>query len=320
MKVLFHSNQLGLRGTEVALYDYALFNRALLGHESEIVTRKDAPWSHPAAIEKFRKEFTIHFYEDLAELDGIAERAKADVFYAQKSGENDGVFCSSVKSCMHAVFLHHDPHGDVYAYISQWLSQELTGGRAPWVPYMLNNPSVDTDLRQELGIPRSALVFGRHGGADTFDLPFVHKAVHQVARRRRDVYFLFMNTDPLKRPFLMGDRRNIVYLESTADLERKVAFVNTCDAMLHARERGETFGLAVAEFSARNKPVITYRHSRERAHIEVLGDTGLYYGDRRELVDLLMDFKPDPSRSFDRYSETYAPENVMKRFDEVFLR
>ena len=37
----------------------------------------------------------------------------------------------------------------------------------------------------------------------------------------------------------------------------KEAFYRTCDAMLHARRDGETFGLAVAEFSVRNKPVIT---------------------------------------------------------------
>ena len=40
------------------------------------------------------------------------------------------------------------------------------------------------------------------------------------------------------------------------DLNYKVKFINTCDAMIHARAMGETFGLAVAEFSKKNKPVI----------------------------------------------------------------
>ncbi len=30
MKIAFHSNQLGLRGTDVALYDYAFYNREVL--------------------------------------------------------------------------------------------------------------------------------------------------------------------------------------------------------------------------------------------------------------------------------------------------
>jgi uridine kinase/ribulose-5-phosphate 4-epimerase/fuculose-1-phosphate aldolase len=36
--------------------------------------------------------------------------------------------------------------------------------------------------------------------------------------------------------------------------------------MLHARKVGESFGLAPAEFSIRNKPVITYANSIERSH------------------------------------------------------
>ncbi len=39
MKVAFHTNSLSLRGTEIALYDYALHNQTLLGHESVIFHR-----------------------------------------------------------------------------------------------------------------------------------------------------------------------------------------------------------------------------------------------------------------------------------------
>lgn len=35
MKIAFHSNQLGIRGTEASLYDYALGNRAGNGIELE---------------------------------------------------------------------------------------------------------------------------------------------------------------------------------------------------------------------------------------------------------------------------------------------
>ena len=56
-------------------------------------------------------------------------------------------------------------------------------------------------------------------------------------------------------------------------------FFATCDAMLHAREEGETFGMAVAEFSLRNKPVITYNGSGQydNAHVRMLGSKALLY-------------------------------------------
>ena len=37
--------------------------------------------------------------------------------------------------------------------------------------------------------------------------------------------------------------------------------------MIHGRSDGETFGLAVAEFSVANKPVITYSESKDREHL-----------------------------------------------------
>ena len=36
MNIVFHSNQLSLRGTEVAIYDYARYNEEYLGNNSII--------------------------------------------------------------------------------------------------------------------------------------------------------------------------------------------------------------------------------------------------------------------------------------------
>ena len=77
---------------------------------------------------------------------------------------------------------------------------------------------------------------------------------------------MFMNQDPF------CDIDNVLFIEGTTDQEQKVAFINTCDVMIHARERGETFGLAIAEFSSQNKPIITYSLSPERCHIDILGN------------------------------------------------
>jgi hypothetical protein len=47
----------------------------------------------------------------------------------------------------------------------------------------------------------------------------------------------------------------IKFLPGTYDLEEKSAFVNACDAMIHARSGGETFGLAISEFALENKKI-----------------------------------------------------------------
>ena len=194
MKILFHSNQLALRGTEIALYDYAYYNE-LYFHNVSVVATKRAGNHHPGVMEKFTKQFKVIFYDDLAELEQFAIDDKIDIFYAIKSGENDGVILQNAKNCIHAVFKHRDFHGDVYAYVSEWLSKEMTGGQKPYVPHIIDLPKVDGNLRLQLGIPDEALVFGRYGGEDTFDLPFVKRLIYEIAKKREDIYFLFMNTD-----------------------------------------------------------------------------------------------------------------------------
>ena len=37
-KIAFHSNQLCIRGTEVALFDYAHYNETILGNKSYIIS------------------------------------------------------------------------------------------------------------------------------------------------------------------------------------------------------------------------------------------------------------------------------------------
>ncbi len=322
MRIAFHVFGFGLRGTEVATYDYAYFNQELLGNDSVIIAPASSRAPHPDVFAKFARRFKILFYDGRDDLARKLDEAKADVFYCLKGGYNDGISADNVKTCVHAVFRSTDFHGHVYAYISQWPAREMTGGGKPFVPHVVHLPDLAADMRQSLGIPRSALVFGRYGGEGTFNIRFAHDVVRSIARRRPDIYFLFMNTRPVLRSRFVRlplRRDNIVYLPSTADLHAKTCFINTCDAMLHARADGETFGLAVAEFSIRNKPVLTYSGSEDQAHIEMLGEKGLLYSDAEGLGHLIENFRPDSTADWDTYSRHYGPAPVMAQFKKVFL-
>jgi hypothetical protein len=45
------------------------------------------------------------------------------LFIGFKAGLYDGKLVKNVKNLVHSVFKHNDVHGEVYAYISKWLSQ-----------------------------------------------------------------------------------------------------------------------------------------------------------------------------------------------------
>jgi hypothetical protein len=180
---------------------------------------------------------------------------------------------------------------------------------------MIDLPEPQGDLRGELGIPPAATVFGRHGGRETFDLQMAKEAIRDALDRRDDLWFLFMNTDS----FLTHNR--VVYLPGVSDLQEKARFIATCDAMVHAREQGETFGIAIGEFSAMNKPVLTWTGSPDRCHLAILGDTALTYTTKGDLLNILSSFDRTESskKNWDRYRNAYAPKPVMEKFQEVFL-
>ena len=315
MKIAFHSEQLAYRGTEVAMYDYAHYNEEILGNESIIIANSDP--KRLCAYEKFKKRFKVELYDDFSQVNKICETNGVDTFYIIKSGEFDGKICESCKTAVHAVFSAKQPHGNVYAYISEWLSKFCYNGKIPFVPHMVCKNPETQNLRDELGINKDSTIFGYHGGSDSFNISFVHRAVYEHAMRNSNNYFLFLG--PTR---FCPSLPNIIHFPYTHDMSFKGKFINTCDAMIHARDRGETFGLSVAEFSCANKPVITYFNSPEQQHIDILQDTGIYYSNKDHIDYIFDNLKNiiDSGKNYDVYSTAFSPQNVMKKFQEVFIK
>jgi hypothetical protein len=253
-----------------------------------------------------------------------------DVLYAIKGGDKDNVISSNIKTCVHVVFQCFEPHGDVYAYISEWLSNKMTQKKFPFVPHMINLPEVDDNLRKELNIPDNAIVFGRYGNVNSFNLPFTIKAINRIVDERKDVYFLFANTKQHSPECHVGlkTHNQIKFLPTLIELENKVKFINTCDAMIHARLNGESFGISIGEFSIKNKPILTwsgnnvsnyYQYKHDYAHLDILKDKCIIYNDY-DVYDIINGFKPDISKNWDAYSDLYSPDAVMSKFENVFLK
>ena len=54
-------------------------------------------------------------------------------------------------------------------------------------------PNNDENLRNELQIPQDAIVFGRYGGMDDFNINIAKNAIKNYINLDTNVYFLFMN-------------------------------------------------------------------------------------------------------------------------------
>lgn len=318
MKIAFFCPHLCLQGTTVAIYDYANYNEILLNNESYIIYEKNEPRNNQTTIKKCLDRFKNRLIDipSIAYLDNTLIQNKIDAVYIIKPGyKNDGRNATACKTLIHAVGMAppNEIHGDAYAYISYWLSEECSNGQIPAVPHMIDLPSIDSNLREQFNIPKDAIVFGRNGGLYSWNLKFVEEVILEVISKRDDIYFIFQNTPQF------SNHERIINIEATADMNYKVKFINTCDAMLHARHEGESFGLSCGEFSSKNKPVITWGLSRERNHIYILKDKGIYYTDKNDLTNILLNFKKEPYKNWDAYQD-YSPEKIMKIFDKVFLK
>lgn len=319
MKILFHENELNYRGTSIALYDYADFNEKILGNESVIAFDKNCKTNHPLGIEKFRSRFEVFGYDDFSEVDSFIQKNNVELLYAIKNGDHDGIDSKECKTAVHAVFKHFEPHGDVYAYVSEWLALEMTGGKYPFVPHMVNfEQDTHEDLRKELNIPKNAKVFGYFGGSQSFNIQFAQKTVEEIAGKYREYFFIFMGVDSfIKKRWWKSDLKNIIFLPPSNSILYKLRFINTCNALLHARERGETFGITVAEFALKGKPVITFADSPEKAHLMELGNDAYLYRNKVDLKDILLD--ADLSVSARESYKKFLPEPVMEKFKNVFI-
>ncbi|MCJ7933549.1 MAG: hypothetical protein MUW56_07900 [Chryseobacterium sp.] len=289
-------------------------------NESLIVYPKNSPNNISEAIEKFEKRFNVFAYNDIQQRDDFIRQSNADLFYAIKAGQRESDAPTDlIRTAIHAVFKYNEPYGDVYAYVSEWLAETMSGGALPFVPHIVDLPDVKGDLREEFNIPKDAVVFARYGGAETFDIDFVKDVVKKAALKNKNIYFIFMGTDEFVKRNFFRSYKNVIFLPPTTNIERKVKFINTSDAFLHARFQGESFGIAVGEFSIKNKPIITWSGSDEKSHLQILGSKAATYSDKAELYHILMNFSPDPSQQWDCYSELFNPEVIMKKFEEVFI-
>jgi len=312
MNVGFWTNQLCIRGTTVAIYDYAYYNQTILGNKSIIFYEKHNPYNNNASIEKFEKEFLVIPVDTFQEVDAHIKKHNIPVLYNIKSGQNDGKISKIAKNIIHCVFTCNEPHGDVYCSVSQ--SVHKNDGKFPVLPHIVTMPEHNEDMRGQLNIPVDATVFGRHGGVETFDIQYVQSVVYTIALNRPDIYFLFLNTNKFCPPL-----KNIIHIDCTVDLYEKRKFINTCDAMLWGRRDGETFGLAIAEFSVCNKPVIASKvQGGDNAHFYMLGDKGIWYDNDEELSNILLNFDRNTVKwqDWNAYRD-YSPEKVMKIFEEI---
>ncbi len=324
MNIGFFVRHFTERGTEVAIYDYAKYNEEILNNKSYIICfNENAQKSvnFPTvrhSYEKFKARFKIIEIGSIEDLRVIIPFFKLDYFYTLTHGgkdiyqfDNKNIWgsCKTIKHCVYDTTL---PDANFNITISKHLNIK-NNTSLHVIPHIIQLPTCSGDLRYELNIPNDAIVIGRHGGEDSFDIPFVHRAIEDCVRNNPKIYFLLMNTSRF------DTHPQIIHVPMNIDVNYKSMFINTCDAMIHASRFGETFGISVGEFSILNKPVLTC-NCGNLEHIRILGDKAILYNSKEELLEKFHNIKDliTANTEWNAYRD-YNQNKVMRLFKDFIF-
>jgi hypothetical protein len=316
VKIAFWCNDLCGRGTTVAVHDYAYYNKKMLNNKSYIFYDKNNTFNNEDIKKKLEEEFIVRGFDSFTEVDNYMKNENIEIIYIIKYGVYDDRVSKVAKTFVHCVFECSQPHGDIYAAISSNVS--CYNENIPILPHIVDLPNHNEDMKSILNIPDNALVLGRHGGNTTFNISFTHQTIYDLALSNENIYFVFANTNRF-----CPSLKNIIHLDFIIDLHEKRKFINTCDAMIWAREDGESFGIAIGEFSICNKPILAFGgHCAFNNHKSILKENALWFNNEEELHNQIMylfDHKETiKQRDWNMYKE-YTPEKVMKIFTNLIL-
>lgn len=331
MKLLFHTDAINERGVarSTSIYIKCLEE---MGFHCQWAFDISNNFNNQIAINHYGKNFDLLPYKHFSELVSLAQK-RYEWVYFQKSGERDGKTIQGIYNAVHAVFSKWEPHGDRYAYISQWLARTVSrfpdsrfiGGarrrfenpmsKRMFVPYTIDlNPS-GVNVRRSIAVPESAFMCIAIGGRTSFDIPWVQKEIIEKIETSKDFYFVGINIEP----FFHHKRAS--FLNTTMDEAYKFALIESADVFIHGRTLGESFGLSLLEAMQLKIPIISWRGGRDRNHISLLDESN-FYRDRRELSKkLTREYVNQMSVSVQTNSEKsrqYRPVMVLPHFLQTF--
>ncbi len=316
MNIAFYVDEMNLRGVANSTYQFAYQNKKILKNNSLIFYNKKNYRNKNIVIKKFQNKFKVIGISEFKEIDNFKDQFLIDYLYVQKSGNKDSWVSKKIKTLVHSVYPQkiNEVHGYRFAYISEWLSENFSNNKIPFVPLITEVSRSKENLRKKLNISKDKLVFGCYGGESSFDLKFAQSAIKTAINTRKDIIFLFLNI----RKFY--NHKQIKFLKGTTDENFKKKFINSCDAMIYGRSLGESFGLSCGEFAIENKEIISYKFNRHRSHsFNIPSSQFIEYKSYQSLVKIFLNYKKNTIIYKNKY-RNYSNKKMIKVFHNVFLK
>lgn len=210
----------------------------------------------------------------------IVRENKIDVFHFARSGYYEWPFTS--RMCPIQIetnifgYIDNSDYVDGSIVISKFLKIEESKNKKV-IPNPIPAPKLHAkeDLRQQLGIGKDELVFGRIGRPDNFT-PIALEAYREFIKTSQvKSKYVIIGACQKTKDYVVenGMSNNVLILDCTNDDEYIERFHKTIDIFAHYRSDGETFGTAIAQAMIHSIPVITH-YAGQNSQLETIGNGG----------------------------------------------
>ena len=339
MRFLLHLNQLGERGTETSTFELGL-SLKILGHTVTIAYPRDSQNNRRDVENIFKSEFEMYPYSKFNRQDEWVKK-NIDFAYFLKIDGLDGLGYEGIFNATHTVFPEYLPHGNSYTYISKWLAIEshrlalkklrlLRRGPISYfkgctnamkfqhVPHIVNMPNPSYSLRENLAIPEDAFLIFRYGGKTEFNVGWVKDALVDELEKNKSWYFLGVNTEEFT------NHPRALFLPAITDKQIKSNLLNDADVFLHARHRGESFGMSLVESLQIGTPTLSYGGGVDRNHTDLLKNTDCLFESPQEMKSKLLNlsrsqFRHAKEEKLIEIGDKFRPANLIEDYLKIIF-
>ena len=329
--VIHHLNELTLGGTEKMVQTNMPYfiNNGTFDHY--LAYRSDRDLSREPYFKEILGTDKLLSYKTEADFIDIVKTKKPFIIHRYSAGIPEFPFVKEVKQYTDhfvstSTFGNQDDTINIskVIYVSkhvQWMAGKQGAENHHIIGIPVPEPPSAGDLKEELGIPNDAFVFGRIGRDDEniYD-PINIEAYAKIATD--NTYFVIVNPSRSSRADI--ERLNITsarVIERTTSEVRLSEFYNTIDVLAHSRKDGECSPQNVWEAFYHGKPVISHYGNPFNGHIEVIQDCGFvvlpndvdeYARIMKKFIKKEIDYFKISEKCIKNWRKHCMPENITK--------
>jgi glycosyltransferase involved in cell wall biosynthesis len=210
----------------------------------------------------------------------------------------------------------------------KWMQSGGDSRKAIIIPTVVYVPQKKpSTIRQRLGIPQDAFVYGFHQRNDDGIFSPVSLAAYSAVEDN-STYFVILGGSNRHRQFVQENGlKNVRFLDFSADVNMIHDFLGGIDVYAHARSDGEVCSAAIIEAMYHGLPVITHA-AQNMGHTEQIEGCGKMCWSMDEYVEEMKKLKDEKSyygdkhsltlqAYADRYCYTALENSILKLYREI---